>query len=224
MRWTLPQRLALLTAPPLAALVIAATCVTLRWEDVTEQGAAAEVPPVGGIFCFWHQCTFLAAWRFRKYGVHVLISQSFDGELIARTLKLLGYHTVRGSSARRGAVGGTFALRKVVEQGEAAIYTADGPRGPIFQAKLGPVKLAQATGAAIGSFHLEPAQGWTLRSWDQFRIPRPFTRVVVAWSRKVAAPGPHADAAAQQECRTAVTEALERARAAAHVALHPRRS
>ena len=215
MGWTWPRRLALAVVPPLAALLIAAVGVTLRWENLPEEGAVAEVPPVRDIFCFWHQCTFLAAWRFRKYGVHVLISQSFDGELIARTLELLGYRTVRGSSARGGAVAGVFALREIVERGEAAIFTADGPRGPIYQSKLGPVRLAQATGAPIGSFHLYPERAWTLRSWDRFLIPKPFSRVVVAWSRKVPAPAPSASEGEQQACRAALDEALERARFAA---------
>ena len=45
---------------------------------------------------------------------------------------------------------------------------------------MGPIKLAQLTGAPIGAFHLEPEHAWMMRSWDRFLIPKPFTRIVSA--------------------------------------------
>ncbi len=222
-RYTLAQRAALLTVPPFAALVIGAIGCTLRFEDLLEPGAEIQQPGSSGIFCFWHQCTLLAGWRFRSYHPHVLISRSFDGELIARTLGLLGYRTIRGSSSS-GAVAGLLGLRAIVRQGRLASFTADGPRGPLHVAKAGPVKLAQATGTPIGSFHLEPEHAWTLGSWDQFLIPKPFSRVVVAWARKLHPPKPGASEEAMEAVRSALDAALERARANAREALTSRRS
>jgi hypothetical protein len=89
----------------------------------------------------------------------ILISRSFDGELITRILELFGFHAVRGSSSR-GAREGLLGLKQVIESGKPAIFTADGPRGPIYQTKMGPIKLAQITGAPIGAFHLEPEHAW----------------------------------------------------------------
>ena len=107
---------------------------------------------------------------------------SFDGELITRILELFGFHTVRGSSSR-GAREGLLGLKHVIESGRPAIFTADGPRGPIYHTKMGPIKLAQITGAPIGAFHLEPERAWTMHSWDRFLVPKPFTRIVVSWAR-----------------------------------------
>ncbi len=45
-------------------------------------------------------------------GATIIVSQSFDGELIARTLELFGYKTVRGSSSR-GAREGLLGLKHV---------------------------------------------------------------------------------------------------------------
>ncbi|HEY0785790.1 MAG TPA: lysophospholipid acyltransferase family protein, partial [Acidobacteriaceae bacterium] len=218
-RYTAGQRVALWVVPRAAALLITAIGFTLRFEDLLEPGATVETPPNSGIYCFWHQCTLLAAWRFRPFHPCVLISRSFDGELVARTLALLGYRTVRGSSSR-GAVASLLGLRAVVQAGTPAVFTADGPRGPIHQAKPGPLKLAQITGSPIGSFHLQPARAWTLRSWDQFMIPMPFTRVVVAWSRKLPAPTPDAGPQDLEATRLELDQALERARlhALAHLA------
>jgi len=64
----------------------------------------------------------------------------------------------------------------------------------------------------MGSFYLLPQRAWVMRSWDQFLIPKPFSRVAVSWSRKVAAPAPDADAAALEQTRLELNEALERAR------------
>ena len=48
---------------------------------------------------------------------------------------------------------------------------------------MGPIKLAQITGAPIGAFHLQPEHAWTIRSWDRFLVPKPFTRIAVSWAR-----------------------------------------
>jgi lysophospholipid acyltransferase (LPLAT)-like uncharacterized protein len=117
---------------------------------------------------------------FRRTHATILISQSFDGELITRVLELFGFHAVRGSSSR-GAREGLLGLAEVINGGTPAIFTADGPRGPIYRTKMGPIKLAQITGAPIGCFHLEPEHKWTMRSWDRFMVPWPFTRIVVSW-------------------------------------------
>lgn len=211
LQFSLSQRAALWLVPRLAALLLAGIGRTLRFENVVEEGAVVQTPPNSGIWCFWHQCTFTAGWHYRLFHPHVLISRSFDGELVARTLVRLGYQMVRGSSSR-GAIAGLLGLRTVVEGGTPVVFTADGPRGPIYVTKSGPVKLAQMTGCPIGSFHLEPARAWTLRSWDRFVIPKPFSRVVVAWSRLVPAPSPEANAEAMEGTRQELNAALERAR------------
>ena len=140
------------------------------------RGAGAE------IFCFWHQCVLPCTVYFRTTGATILISRSFDGELITRILELFGFHAVRGSSSR-GAREGLLGLKQVIERGKPAIFTADGPRGPIYQTKMGPIKLAQVTGARIGAFHLEPERAWVMSSWDRFLIPKPFTRICVSWAQ-----------------------------------------
>jgi hypothetical protein len=76
---------------------------------------------------------------------------------------------------------------------------------------MGPIKLAQMTGAPIGAFHLEPEHAWTINSWDRFFIPKPFTRIVVSWVRHTHVPVdlPTGDFEGKQE---ELNEAIERAR------------
>jgi lysophospholipid acyltransferase (LPLAT)-like uncharacterized protein len=210
-RFSFGQRAALWIVPRVTALVLALVGATLRFEVIAEEGATPETPPARGIFCFWHRCTLPAGWYFRRFRCSILISQSFDGELIARTLGLLGYGSVRGSSSRGGAAG-LMALREVLDRGEPVVFTADGPRGPIYETKMGPVKLASVSGERIGSFYLLPERAWTLGSWDRFLVPLPFSRVVVSWSRRIDPPAPDADGAALEAKREELNQALERAR------------
>ena len=210
-RFSFTQRVALWIVPRLTAVVLAIIGVTLHFEVIAEEGAIPATPPAKGIFCFWHRCTLPCGWYFRKFRCSILISQSFDGELITRTLGLLGYNSVRGSSSR-GGVAGLLALQDVLAKGEPVVFTADGPRGPIYQTKIGPVKLAQMTGEPIGSFYLLPERAWTLNSWDCFFIPKPFSRVAVSWARSISAPSKEADAATLEATREQLNDALERAR------------
>jgi lysophospholipid acyltransferase (LPLAT)-like uncharacterized protein len=117
---------------------------------------------------------------------------------------------VRGSSSR-GAREGLLGLKQVIEDGDPAIFTADGPRGPIYRTKMGTIKLAQLTGADIGAFHLEPEHAWTMRSWDRFLVPKPFTRIVVSWAQwtHVAADLPEEEFEGRRE---ELNAAIERAR------------
>jgi hypothetical protein len=190
---------------------------TWRFEVIAEEGVTPAFhgfTPSGEIYCFWHQCVLPCAFYFRSTHATILISQSFDGELITRTLELFGFRTVRGSSSRGGREG-LMALRRVLDEGTPAIFTADGPRGPIYKSKSGPIKLAQMTDAPIGSFHLQPEKAWTMRSWDRFLVPRPFTRIAVSWG--VWTTVPEATSAAGLEAkREQLDLALERARARAN--------
>jgi lysophospholipid acyltransferase (LPLAT)-like uncharacterized protein len=108
-----------------------------------------------------------------------------------------------------------MALREVLSRNEPVVFTADGPRGPIYQTKMGPVKLAAMTGERIGSFYLLPEHAWVMRSWDRFMIPIPFSRVVVSWARAVDAPTSDANADALEAKRVELNDAIERARLAA---------
>jgi len=207
------QRLTLAIVPRIVWALFSLIGLTWRFEVIAEEGVTPLIFGAGAgaqIFCFWHQCVLPCTVYFRRTHATILISQSFDGELITRTLKLFGFRAVRGSSSR-GAREGLLGLKNVIEADGPAIFTADGPRGPIYRTKMGPIRLAMLTGAPIGAFHLEPEHAWTMRSWDRFLVPRPFTRIVVSWAQWTHVP---ADLPEEQfECkREELNEAIERAR------------
>ena len=212
-RFTLGQRIVLAVVPRIVWALLRVVSLTWRFEVIAEEGATPLLQGLGAgaeIFCFWHQCVLPCTIYFRRTHGTILISRSFDGELITRILEMFGFHAVRGSSSR-GAREGILGLKQVIESGKPAIFTADGPRGPIYQTKMGPIKLAQMTGARIGSFHLEPERAWVMRSWDHFLVPKPFTRIVVSWAQWTYVP---TDLPAEEfeSKRADLNAAIERAR------------
>ncbi len=216
-RFTFVQRLALALAPRVVWALVGIVGRTWRFEVIAEPGVTPVLfgeKPGPEIYCFWHQGVLPCTVYFRHSRAVILISRSFDGELVTRILKMFGFDAVRGSSSR-GAREGLLGLVDVIETGRTAIFTADGPLGPMYRTKMGPIKLAQRSGAPIGCFHLEPERAWVLRSWDRFLIPKPFTRICVSWGpwTRVAA-----DLAAEEfePKRAELNAAIERARQRAY--------
>ena len=191
------QRLVLVLVPPIAALLVRLLGLTLRYEDRAEPGVTLGYSIPGPVvFAFWHRSLLVCAHRFRDQGISILISSSFDGELITRTSQLLGFHVVRGSSTRGGAAG-LRAMQQAYAEGHRCATTADGPRGPVFVAKPGTALLANSVGKLsvdgkpsgtwVGCFYALPERAWQLRTWDRFLIPKPFSRVVVTWPAHIPA-------------------------------------
>ncbi len=217
MRFSPRQRLALTVVSFVGYLAIRALGATLRFAWSEEEGSTPERIARPAIYSFWHECIFPAAALFRGQGIAVMTSLSFDGEFIARIIEKLGFRAVRGSSSR-GAVGALLGMRHEVEAGEAVAFTIDGPRGPKYVAKPGPVFLAQTTGAPMAAFHIAVEKAWVLKSWDATRIPKPFSRALLRVSRAMQVPA-EADDAALRTHHGELQSALERVRdfAEAHV-------
>jgi lysophospholipid acyltransferase (LPLAT)-like uncharacterized protein len=179
--FTRKQRILLAVVPPVVALLLRVLGATLRFEAVNAPGARpADRFPAGDVYVFWHRALLLAAYRYRNLGIHILISASFDGELIARVVERLGFVPVRGSSSRGGAAG-LLAMTRARATGHKVAITADGPRGPLYIAKDGAAAIAHRARSTASCFHLHPADAWTLGSWDRFLIPKPFSKVRIAW-------------------------------------------
>lgn len=100
------------------------------------------------ILAFWHAHLLLMLHSRWKPPISVIISQSKDGEIIARVFDWYGVDSARGSSTR----GGGQALReliRVAREGKNIVFTPDGPKGPARVVKEGVVYAAQATALPI---------------------------------------------------------------------------
>jgi len=202
-----------------ACLLVRLLGSTLKFQLTLEEGSLADGArrALPGIYCFWHRAMIPAAYHFRNMQIGIMISRSFDGECIARIVEKLGYRPVRGSSSRGGA-GALMRMRLELEQGHPAVFTADGPRGPLYVAKPGAVLLARKTGYKICCFHVAVERAWILKSWDRMMIPKPFSRASFYITSSLEVPA----AATDEELegwRQKVQAALDRARLGAEAKL-----
>lgn len=185
---------------------------TLRFEILGWQHA--ERVHAGGrrmIWAFWHRCMFSVMWWARHRGIVVLNSTNFDGQWTRRLIERLGYGTAQGSSTR-GGLSGLVVMARRLAQGLDVAFTIDGPRGPRYIAKPGPVMLARRTGCPIGAFHVGVESAYTLKkTWDLFQIPRPFSRAVIAFAPPIEV-RPHTDRETVQRKHREMQASLERAR------------
>lgn len=176
----------------LAGWLMKLWCAMLRF-DVEDRARLTEREgPV--IYCLWHNRIFAvpAAWRRvtkgRDLRVVVLTSASHDGAMLARAVGVFGLGSVRGSTSRR-AVAALVALRRALQDGTSVCVTPDGPRGPRYQFQAGALKLAESTGVPLVPVHVDFSSAWQLKTWDRFRIPKPFSRVTVIFDELLAVPG-----------------------------------
>jgi hypothetical protein len=111
--------------------------------------------------------------------VVVLNTTNFDGQWTRQAIERLGYGTAQGSSTR-GGLRGLAVMAQRLDQGLDVAFTIDGPRGPRYIAKPGPVMLARRTGQPIILFHIGLQQARTFeKSWDLFQMPYPLSRAVM---------------------------------------------
>jgi lysophospholipid acyltransferase (LPLAT)-like uncharacterized protein len=141
------------------------------WENFEAIERAGKFP----IYTFWHNRIFLGTYFFRRRGIVVITSRSFDGEYIARFIQRFGYGAVRGSSTRGGAAALVEMIR-LMRAGLPMGFTIDGPKGPKYVAKIGACLLAKKTGNPLMPFSVEAEKFWQVKSWDNLQIPKPFSR------------------------------------------------
>jgi lysophospholipid acyltransferase (LPLAT)-like uncharacterized protein len=159
---------------------------TIRYEWRDTSGLLAIDRSQSVIFCVWHNRLALCLEVYRVFlrdiqrpcELAAMVSASKDGGLLARVLEHYGVQPVRGSTSRRGRQA-LLELVSWAQLGYDLAITPDGPRGPCYKVQEGVIALAQITGRPIlpVSYHLT----WkiTVKSWDRFQIPLPFTKCVM---------------------------------------------
>jgi lysophospholipid acyltransferase (LPLAT)-like uncharacterized protein len=152
---------------------------------VTDRSGFLTNPPDGPrILVFWHnRIPAISIGFLRHYpkhpnrkGVSVLTSPSKDGDILAGVMANLGMGSVRGSSSRRGSTA-IRELAALLEAGVDLAITPDGPRGPKYSLGPGAVFLSQKTRVPIMPLHARYHRAIKLKTWDNFAIPLPFSRV-----------------------------------------------
>ena len=140
------------------------------------------------IFAFWHRVIVPIVWWARHRGIVVMNTTAFDGQWTRKVIEWLGFGTAQGSSSR-GGLRGLAVMARRLEAGLDCAFTIDGPRGPRYVAKPGPVMLARKTGCPILVFHVGVERGTTFeKTWDHFLMPKPFSLTLMLFSAPIYVP------------------------------------
>ncbi len=99
-------------------------------------------------------------------------------------------------------------MAREVRQGQAAVISPDGPRGPYHQLAAGPVSLAQLTGAPIIPVSWRGTRNWRAGGWDRMRFMKPLSKIFIVYGAPIYLP------------RTRDPDELERQRVQVENALH----
>jgi lysophospholipid acyltransferase (LPLAT)-like uncharacterized protein len=151
-----------------------------EWMDYRRNGGVV-------LLCTWHQQFFSAILPFKNYKTFnpsIMISQSRDGEIVAKIALRSGWNPVRGSSSK----GGMEALKKMIthlKEKKLAAHIVDGPNGPLGIIKPGVIRLAHSTDAVIVPFSVSAEKAWYFNSWDKFLLPKPFSKVFLRFGKMI---------------------------------------
>jgi hypothetical protein len=173
-----------IAVPPSMALVRFwwLTCRIVRVEGAQNVDAALAGGPAMPVY--WHQhqlfvVRYLLTLRRPELRLAVGISPSVDGEIPAMLARWAGVRVLRGSSTYEGA----RALRDyyaALRDGDTLALTPDGPFGPRYGFKPGPVLLSQMSGRPMLPIAYAASRVFRFKTWDRFVLPLPFARIVVA--------------------------------------------
>ena len=170
---TISRALALLIVPFIGSIFIKFLYLSNKKKFYAPQSLSDE----NYIVAFWHNDLLMAPYSYTRYKkrprIKVLISEHFDGSLIAKTMNYFGFETLRGSSSRGGAKALIESI-KSLKSGYDLGITPDGPKGPRHEVQDGIIVMAQKANVKILIVEIKPSKFWRLNSWDKFVIPKPF--------------------------------------------------
>ena len=180
---------------------IRGVAATLRYRLEDGSGFFDPPPRTPAIYAVWHNRLALCLIGYYRYGygrnptqgMAAMCSASRDGALLAAILDEFRVQPVRGSTSRRGRQ----ALLELIgwaEKGYDLAITPDGPRGPRCVVQDGVMALAQVTGLPILPFSYRLEWKITLKSWDAFQVPLPFSRCLMKAAPPIRVPREATDA------------------------------
>jgi len=162
--------------------------LTTRIETVGLSGVAHIIQSRKYLLAFWHSRLLLISYIFKGLNVLVMVSQSKDGEIIARILRRQGQDTVRGSSTRGGLRVLAGMIKNLKETGRPGATTPDGPQGPRFKVKPGTIAIAKKTGYPIVPVSYSASRIKVFSSWDRFVLPIPFSKCRAIYGEPIYVP------------------------------------
>lgn len=139
------------------------------------------------IYAMWHRNQMCMYGHPEINKLHILVSRSKDGEIIADVIEHMGFKTIRGSKGKQGAVEASMQMLSVLKEGEDGAMMVDGPKGPPEVVKDGIIKLAKMSGVPIVpvSWYSSSFTWLKFPSWDGLRMPLFRTNLVNLYGKPI---------------------------------------
>ncbi len=154
-------------------------------QEILFEVAKNKTPLIIGM---WHNrlmMTPFASKKIRKkypnYKFMTLASKHGDGKFVGRVMEKFGLITIFGSSngGRKASRGiDITSMRKIfngLKNGDSIGITPDGPRGPNQKINGEIINIARISGAGIIAASYSCSRFKQLNTWDNFKIPLPFS-------------------------------------------------
>ena len=134
------------------------------------------------MLCVWHgRMIFPIFYLLKKHlSPWAIASSHQDGAMIASILKKWNIKIIWGSS-NRNSKKVAEKMNDIFSKDKNAIIciTNDGPKGPIHVAKKGSLEIAKKNDVNIITITGNASKIWKFNSWDQFVLPKPFSKIII---------------------------------------------
>lgn len=131
------------------------------------------------IFSYWHGRFLIFPEIMQQYGSFTaVVSSSRDGDILTAILNSYGHRTIRGSS-RKHSTNAMRGILKLIDQQTSFAITPDGPKGPCFEINGNITLLAHKYNLPVIAMSYSATRFIKLKTWDQFIIPLPFSKIIV---------------------------------------------
>lgn len=144
------------------------------------------------ILGIWHQNLLPGILNQTLNRYACIVSRSKDADPVVYTLKKMNHFVRRGSSKKdhrdKGGKQAKEQLIDILKLGIPAAVTIDGPKGPAHEVKPGIIDMAKKSGTPIVPYTVIANNYWSFNSWDKFRLPKPFSRIIVHYGDPIFVP------------------------------------
>src|SRR5262249_53194726 len=138
-------------------------------------GAMDSLKPA--VYAYFHGHMHVLLGLNPRERLTLIVSNSRDGEAIARAAEGMGYQVARGSRTEAG-VRGALKLLGAATDKRSILFPVDGPRGPREVVKPEVIRIAQLAGLPIIPVVARPRTMDIMSSWDRYNCPYMNTMVV----------------------------------------------
>tara|TARA_Y100001970_G_C14250255_1_gene871326 strand:- start:3099 stop:3746 length:648 start_codon:yes stop_codon:yes gene_type:complete len=137
------------------------------------------------IFSVWHGQLLSIVYDLRDEPINAVAGTHADADYISSIASRWGWNMIRGSSKERGNIAYKKMINILNNKGSSVFITPDGPTGPRRVPKLGIIRAAQTTGAAIIPVSVHSTRRWGFTNWDTFYLEKPFGKIYIRYGNPI---------------------------------------